>query len=83
MYAVENIKKFVKDNSARLGPAAVQIITRAEEIAEGDLLPGSAVEEIFLDIGLSNEFHGAVAGDPEHQRIGLAALLGLNQGSNS
>lgn len=77
MYALENVRKFVKDNAEKIGERAGEIIARAEKEAHCGVLSGGAIEEIMQDIYLAQEFHDAVMSDPEHMQIGLSAIKAM------
>ncbi len=76
MYALENIKKFVKDNTERLSDRSEGILKRAKAVSHDGLISGSSIEEILQDNILISDFHKAAV-TPEHMEIGFAAIRAI------
>lgn len=74
MYAVANVKKFIEDNSSRLGQRGNEILKRAEKLSHEGVISGGSVEEIMDDASLTREFHESIMNSPEHVEIGLSAI---------
>lgn len=75
MYALLNVERFVRQDVPQLvGERAGEILDRAKSKAENGILSGGAIEEIMGDEILAQKFHNLVTTDPEHIRIGLAAI---------
>ncbi len=75
MYALENIKKFLRDNADKVGNRAPDILARAEELSQDGVLWGSTIEEIMGgDPDLTAAFREVAVRDLEHVEIGLTAI---------
>ena len=77
MYALENVNKFVRDNTGRLGDRIEGILVWAENCSQNGVISGGAIEDVMRDDTLSNEFHQIVMSDPEHMKIGLSAIQSI------
>ncbi|PLX21793.1 hypothetical protein C0584_01675 [Candidatus Parcubacteria bacterium] len=78
MYAVENVKKFVKDNPDMIkNQEGIKIIERAEELSEEGVISGSSLVQIMGCRLLAEAFHIMVVGSPEHLKIAQKAISSL------
>ena len=74
MYTVANIEKFVRDNADSLGDQSEPILQRAREKADGGvMLSAGAIEEVFGDSELAEQFHDIATTDEEHVRVAIEA----------
>jgi hypothetical protein len=74
MYALDNVKKFIKDNPDLVGDRAEGILARAEELSTEGVVMAGSIEDIMGDNMLSRIFSQAVMNDPKHIKIGLEAI---------
>jgi len=72
VYALENVKKFVRQNRERLGDPD-GILERAERESENGVLLGGSIESIMQNEELAEEFHAQAEG-PRHRRVGLNVI---------
>jgi len=75
MYAVANVKKFVKDHAEELGERGHKIIDRAELVAENGVFSGGVAFQVMgNDPKIAALFERDATSDPEHIRLGLEAI---------
>lgn len=73
-YSLENVEKFVRDNSSIIGDRAEGILTRASSLAIRGTISKSSTYEIMQDNILTEEFHLIVFFNADHIKIGAATI---------
>lgn len=73
-YSLENVEKFVEDNSSIIGDRADGILERASSLAIRGIISKSSTYEIMQDNFLTEEFNLTVFFNGDHIKIGAAVI---------
>lgn len=74
-YSLDNVKKFVEDNSLIIGDRAKEILERASSLAVRGIISDSSTQEIMQDRVLAESFHRIVFFNSDHIKIGAVAIV--------
>lgn len=74
MYALENVINFVNDKNEFHGASGPEILSQAEELSEDGVITGGAVERIFNNQLLLEQFDAYVMNNPEQLEIAVSAV---------
>ncbi len=75
MFHVDNMRKFVHDNSEKIGTLrAAAIPKRAEALTRDGVLGGATIPQIMADGRLAAQFTRTITTNVVHMEIGIEAI---------